>query len=321
MKNGALVVSLDFELLWGVFDKVDWKQKQEYFLNTRKLIPEILRLFEQHEVSCTWATVGMLFNDNWDEWNYNIPKVIPEYRNKKLSAYNYGKSIQSKETEKLCFAPDLIRKIKETQGQEIGTHTYSHYYCRESGQTVESFRADLLQSKKLAKKVEIKLNSLVFPRNQINPEYLKLCQEIGLSSVRSNPDNWYWKNTHKDSLLQKIFRTGDAYLGTNDKSYKTSKIETFNRGLEIQKASRLLRPHSSRVIQNKLKIRRIFSEMEWAAKQGEIYHLWWHPHNFGKNPLENIMELKIILEKFSVLNGKYGFNSKNMNSVKNYSII
>ena len=60
-----------------------------------------------------------------------------------LSPYRYGRSIQSKETEELCFAPDLIRRIKETPGQEIGTHTYSHYYCLEPGQGIESFNADL----------------------------------------------------------------------------------------------------------------------------------------------------------------------------------
>ena len=51
--NGALVISLDFELLWGVFDKVDWREKKEYFQNTRKLIPQILDLFEQYDIHCT----------------------------------------------------------------------------------------------------------------------------------------------------------------------------------------------------------------------------------------------------------------------------
>ena len=66
MENGALVISLDFELLWGVFDKVDWRDKKKYFQNTRRVIPEILRLFEQYEISSTWATVGMLFNKYWE---------------------------------------------------------------------------------------------------------------------------------------------------------------------------------------------------------------------------------------------------------------
>ncbi|SDS25550.1 polysaccharide deacetylase family protein [Christiangramia echinicola] len=310
MENGALVISLDFELLWGVFDKVNWKEKKQYFLNTRKIIPELLLLFEKYEIKCTWATVGMLFNEAWDEWNENIPDILPEYENSLLSAYKYGKSIQMKETEKLCFAPDIIKRIKKTPGQEIGTHTYSHYYCLEAGQTIESYRADLKKSRELAEKFDIKLKSLVFPRNQYNSEYLKVCKEIGLQGVRTNPDVWYWNNTLEDSLQQKIFRTGDAYIGFNNKSYQD--INELSLGVTGQKASRLLRPNSGKHFIDNIRIMRIQSEISTAAKNKEIYHLWWHPHNFGWNPEKNLQELELLLQHFDSCRKKFGFESRNM---------
>lgn len=308
--NGALVISLDFELLWGVFDKVDWRKKKEYFQNTRKLIPEILQLFEEYNISCTWATVGMLFNHDWDEWNDNIPQILPEYHHEKLSAYNYGKSIQRKETEELCFAPNLIKQIIATPGQEVGTHTYSHYYCLEPGQIPESFKADLEKSGEVAKKFGIDLKSLVFPRNQYNENYLEECRNIGLHNVRTNPDVWYWKNTQEDSLQQKIFRTGDAFVGFNNKSYKG--IPEICPGINGQKASRLLRPRSGKSLLDKARLQRITSEMTSAAQNNEIYHLWWHPHNFGKNPEENMKDLLSILKHFDICRKKYSFDSNNM---------
>lgn len=311
--NGALVISLDFELLWGVFDKVDWREKKEYFRNTRKVIPKILGLFEKYEISCTWATVGMLFNENWDEWNENIPNVLPKYENKRLSAYSYGRSIQRKETEEFCFAPDLIRRIKETPGQEIGTHTYSHYYCLEPGQSLESFRDDLLRSKEMAEKMGVNLSSLVFPRNQCNSGYLKVCNEIGLQTVRTNPEAWYWKNTQKDGLQQKIFRTADAYIGKNNKSY--ADLTEISPGLIGQKASRLLRPNSGKIFLDYRRIKRIQSEMSKAAKNGEIYHLWWHPHNFGGNPDKNLEDLESILRHYKFCQNKFGFRSLSMDKV------
>ncbi|MCX2837903.1 polysaccharide deacetylase family protein [Salinimicrobium sp. MT39] len=311
--NGALVISLDFELLWGVFDKVDWREKKEYFLKTRQVIPQILQLFQKNEISCTWATVGMLFNESWEEWNQNIPDVLPEYENKKLSAYSYGKSIQSKETEELCFAPDLIKRIKETPGQEIGTHTYSHYYCLEPGQGIDGFNADLTMACWIAQKFGIELKSLVFPRNQYNKEYLEICRQIGLGAVRTNPENWYWKDTQKDSLLQKVFRTGDAYFGLNDKSY--SDLPEIFPGIQGQKASRLLRPYSRKRFQNKKRLQRIISEMEAAAKHNQIYHLWWHPHNFGGDPKNNMKELIHILDNYKKLKVKYDFSSVTMETL------
>ena len=318
MENGALVISLDFELLWGVFDKVDWREKQEYFQNTRELIPQILELFERYEIHCTWATVGMLFNENWDDWNSNIPGVLPEYANPNLSAYKYGKSIQSKETEKLCFAPEIIRKIKGNPGQEVGTHTYSHYYCLEPGQTPGSFKADLEKSGELAEKFGVELKSLVFPRNQYNQDYLELCRELNLDNVRTNPETWYWANVQEDSVQQKIFRTGDAYIGFNDKSYKD--IPEIYPGITGQKASRLLRPFTSILLLNNFRLKRIQSEMKTAAQRNEIYHLWWHPHNFGNKPFENLRDLQIILDYYKKCQKKYGFDSFTMKEVDNLNL-
>jgi len=314
MKNcGTLVISLDFELLWGVFDKVEWKQKIQYFKNTRRIIPEILTLFEKYNIQCTWATVGMLFNENWDEWNENIPAIQPEYENNRLSAYKYGRSIQSIESEKLCFAPNLIRQIKQTPGQEIGTHTYSHYYCLEPGQTQESFSDDLNKSVNLAKKFGVNLKSLVFPRNQYNVGYLDVCKENGLKTVRTNPEAWYWRNTQKDSLQQKLFRTGDAYLGFNNKSY--TDVPEISPDINGQKASRLLRSYSGKSFLDKSRLKRIESEMSAAARKKEIYHLWWHPHNFGENPEKNLKDLELILSHFKSCREKFGMQSLNMNGV------
>lgn len=313
--NGYLVISLDFELLWGVFDKVDHKEKEAYFNNTRKVISEILGLFSEYKIHSTWATVGMLFNKNWEEWSENRPYVLPEYNNSALSAYDYGEAIKSPETEFICFSRDLILQIKNTPDQEIATHTYSHYYCLEEGQTLDSFKSDLEKAIELAEKMEIELKSLVFPRNQFNEDYLKVCYELGIENVRSNPSDWYWKDTQNDSIKNKIFRTGDAYIGTKNKSYKQTDLKVEIGKPLSQKASRLLRPYSNNKFLNDLKLKRIKAEMTFAAKNNEIYHLWWHPHNFGNNPEENIANLKEILKYYLSCNEKYGFQSVTMNEI------
>ncbi|WP_282018309.1 polysaccharide deacetylase family protein [Salegentibacter mishustinae] len=311
INNGTLVISLDFELLWGVFDKVNYKKKIEYFSNTRKVIPEILKIFETSDIHCTWATVGMLFNENWEEWKSNIPEVLPEYKRRELSAYDFGNKIISKETEKLCFAPDLIKQIAETPNQEVGTHTYSHYYCLEDGQTLKAFAADLKKSVELAKKIELQLKSLVFPRNQFNKAYLKICDQVGIESLRSNPDAWYWKDTKNDGLIQKIFRTGDAYAGGFGNVYKPEK--NYKKPY-AQKASRFLRPFRNDFT-DRIKINRIKSEMIYAARKNKIYHLWWHPHNFGNYPEKNMAELSEIVECFKFCREKYNFQSATMHRV------
>ena len=49
-----------------------------------------------------------------------------------------------------------------------------------------------------------------------------------------------------------------------------------------------------------------------AAANGEVYHLWWHPHNFGYFLEENMLFLEQILTHYSSLKEKYNFESKSM---------
>lgn len=318
MKSSALVISLDFELLWGVFDKVNFQNRKKYFENTKELIPQILKLFTEYQTHATWATVGMLDHSNWEEWTKSFPEALPGYDNDKLSAYLFGQQHQENIPKSICFAPELIDKIQNTPNQEFATHTYAHYYCLENGQNIEQFRADLRKCIELANHRGVKIKSLVFPRNQFNENYLGVCKEFGITSVRINPTNWYWSSVAENSLKNKIFRTGDAYIGFNDKSYSVEEIELFDASISLQKASRFLRPRAGKL--NKLRLQRIKNEMLYAAKKKEIYHLWWHPHNFGDHPNESLEDLKEILSCYKHCEKKYGMQSLTMNEIHQYRV-
>lgn len=315
-RNGNLVISLDFELLWGVFDLVDYNQKREYFLNTRRIIPYVLDLFSKYELKATWATVGMLFNENWEEWYSNIPQHIPNYTNSALNPYLYGKQIAGQITEELCFAPLLIKEILKTPGQELGTHTYSHYYCLEAGQQNIDFEQDLRKALTLSQsKFGIEINSLVFPRNQLREEYLEICASLGIKNVRANPTNWYWKDTTSMSLGVRLARTADAYLPLGDKTYEVLPLD-YSTSPFLQKSSRFLRPVETSQLLRHHKMTRIKAEMTKASKENRIYHLWWHPHNFGDKPEESLRDLESILVHYKNLKQKYDFESLTMEEVR-----
>ena len=312
-KNGSIVISLDFELLWGVFDVVSHDEKRKYFKNTRKVIPEILDLFSEYKVHATWAVVGMLFNRDWEEWRNNFPSSLPNYQKSELSAYLFGEQVSPDIPEESVFAPEIIKEINKVAGQEIATHTYSHYYCLEKGQDPSDFKADLQKSIELSRTAGIEIESLVFPRNQLKQEYLAICDQLGIKNVRSNPSSWYWKDTLSEGLYTKAARSGDAYLPFGKKSYKLEK--TLREFPIEQKASRFLRPVEGNKILRELKLKRIEQEIGMAAKEKELYHLWWHPHNFGDKPEESLKDLRRILRKFERYRLSHGFQSLNMREV------
>ena len=61
MQHGAFVISLDFELMWGVCDKRTIADYGPNILGVRRVVPALLDLFAERNIACTWATVGLLF--------------------------------------------------------------------------------------------------------------------------------------------------------------------------------------------------------------------------------------------------------------------
>jgi peptidoglycan/xylan/chitin deacetylase (PgdA/CDA1 family) len=318
--KGIFTISLDFELHWGGFEKWPLQDYKQYFVNTRNVIPEMLSLFTNFDVHVTWATVGMLFYDSKDQLMQNTPVEKPTYKAQTLSAYHYVDTIgigSDERSDPFHYAPSLIRKIVSTPHQELGTHTFAHFYCNEEGQTVDQFRADLRAAQQAAEKIfNRQLKSLVFPRNQFNDQYLKVCFEEGISAVRSNPLDWFWniKSTQRESAWKRLNRGLDAYFPIGKKNTFSMGAIPVRHGFPICiPASRLLRPYRPQeLFLNDYKIRRIKAEISRAAQNGEVYHLWWHPHNFGNYPQESLHGLELILKHYAYCRDKWKMSSLNM---------
>ncbi len=294
MALARIIISLDFELHWGRFDKYELATHLPYYQNTVDTVPRILALFADKGIHATWATVGMLMAENRDEWENYLPTYLPEFRDKKLAAVDWYRKSGIREGLGL-FAPELVRQILRTPFQELGSHTHSHYYTGIAGADTQSFKADLLAAKKIAsEKFGAELRSLVFPRNQYDPQTLITAFECGFEVARTNPTDWFWENTAHESLLKRIFRTGDTLFPIGRKtSFQLG--SGGNGGIVKLPASRILRPFKGSSIFNEKRIARIRSEINLACALGEVYHLWWHPHNFGHRPDENMKVLENLL--------------------------
>lgn len=316
MKTSFFVISLDFELHWGRFDKVSARGQERYYARTREAIPRLLDLFAEFDLSVTWATVGMLLAENREEWKTYLPSVQPQFTSDTYSAYRWYE--QQASLDSLLFAPELAKRIASYPKQEIGCHTHSHFYTCEAGASKESFRADLQAAKHIvADKLGVEMRSLVFPRNQYNAEVIRIAGEEGFHFVRTNLGDWYWRNPHESQLAKRLFRTGDAVVALGRKtSYPLDAIQGQSIPIQVP-ASRFFRPFQPKVPWiNHLKLRRIMGEMSLAAQMGEVYHLWWHPHNHGHYPEETLVELRQVFTHYHQLHERYGMASKAMGDVK-----
>jgi len=311
---GGFVISLDFELHWGIRDHSTVEQYRENLLGVRQAVPAILELFERYGLHATWATVGFLFFENRDDLKAALPKELPLYRETSLDPYAALSELGKNEDEDpFHFAPSLIRKILGYEGQEIGTHTLSHFYALAPGPTLESFRADLRCAKSIAGQYGIVLKSIVFPRNQISRQHIGICAEEGLIAYRgTEADSWIEK---RKGLLGRAMRLANSYLSLNNDGCVTPCLDEEYRIVRVSQ-SRFLRPWSA-VLRHfeEMRLRRICASMDAAARSNRTFHLWWHPHNFGVHLEENIAALTRIAEKYANMRREMGWPSLTMAEV------
>jgi peptidoglycan/xylan/chitin deacetylase (PgdA/CDA1 family) len=322
-KHGFFVVSIDLELFWGMFDKRSLAEYGPRILGERTAIPRMLTLFATYGIHATWAGVGMLMARTKDELLALLPPpdLRPRYENVDASAYHHIETTPigtSEETDPYHFGPSFVQMILATPHQEFGNHTFSHYYCIDGYKNdAHIFARDLEAFTAIAQTYGISATSIIFPRNQASHEALYTCAEKGIHAYRGNEEHVLYapRKESEQSFLIRGLRLMDHYINiSGHHTYPLPHRDVY--GLFNIPASRFFRPWMRPLrFFEWLRIRRIKKSMTHAAKNGEIFHLWWHPHNMGIDQEENFKNLEEILRHFRSLQKRYDMESAGMNEI------
>ena len=314
MTRPFFTISLDFELFWGVYDVASVESYGPNILGGRKAIPIILSLFKEYNIHATWGTVAMASFENKKELMNYLPEIRPVYEMSNIDPYGHLKNVGKNEREDpYHFGYSLLQQIIAVEGMEIGSHSFSHFYCLEENNK-QAFRADLEAAGESFRRLDIETKSLIFCRNQYDNSDLQTAKDLGFSSFRGNEDHYLYKpRQSKQPLSVRGGRLVDAYINItgNNCSLPREDIE----GLINIPSSRFLRPCSNNKYLEMLRLRRIKASMLDAAITGKGFHLWWHPHNFGSKLHKNMTFLTSVLNYYRVLNVEYGMDSLNMSEI------
>lgn len=314
MAQGSFIISLDFELHWGVRDVVSVSDTRDHFLRAREAIPEVLSIFEEHGAHATWATVGFLFARNKRHLLDHLPGSRPRYADRRLDPYSFLDEIgEDERSDPFHYASSLLQAISEVPGQEIASHTFSHYYCLEDGQTEHDFEADLRAAAAIGEPFGKVTEALVFPRGQHNPAYDSTLRRLGVRAYRTSPRFYPYRprRTEEENLAQRGLRLLDSYVPIGGSYGDTPSIDS--NGAVPLRAGLFLRPYSrARRHLEPIRMRRIKRAMQDAAERERDFHLWWHPHQFGSNTAKNLATLTAVLAEHRSLDERYGWPSRNM---------
>jgi hypothetical protein len=317
-RPGALVISLDFELHWGMRDHVD-RQSAAYgdLAPSRRVVSDLASLFSERGIRATWATVGFLFASSRAELDAYRPDRTPCYRRPGLDPYT--EPVGPDEVgDGEHLAGSLVRALAATPGQEVASHTFSHFYCLEEGQDELDLRADLAAAQAIAGLHGLQLTSLVLPRNQWEPRYARAVLDSGFNCIRGPQPSWGHRAKPQTghSLVDRTARLVDTYAGLAPPPTVDWDRVLGPDGLCDIPASAFLRPYSPRRRQlQPLQRRRLVAGLRDAARRGRIFHLWWHPHNFARHPEESFSMLAQLLDEFDSLADREGMVSLCMRDV------
>lgn len=282
----TVVISLDFELRWGVHDiyGLDADACRADFEKTRQTIPRLLQLFEDYRVRATWATVGALGCEGWDEYFRRAP-TPPKYTLPGFAVKHDYARIDPHGS--MHFAPELVRSILACPGQELGTHTFSHLYLRERGITAQDVAADLAAVSALYRDRYGTLPvSLVFPRNQ--PGFLEVVRSSSIRIWRGNPRRWYYEreDSENNGLVSRALKLADAL---NPACRLAAPLAQ-----DMTQASIFLRLSLPGLLWS-AHLRRIAAELK-ALAPDDIYHVWFHPESLGRDTAQRLARTEQVLD-------------------------
>lgn len=305
MGNGYFVVSLDFEGLWGSIGGLSEGTVRGFANRVSKddeVVSKLLALFTKYDIHCTWAVVGALACKDKDEVLALLKKDV-RYDVWNLSIKEYVRAIDRPE---VYFFPKLIAQVRDTAGQEIGSHTFIHFYANEKGATVDMLRQEMELSRKVMDGLWIKARTLIMPRNQVEGLDNEVLKDTGFTVVRGRAGG-----PLKPVMVKKVLNFADAYFPLIRRPFTLSDIGKD--GIQNVKASILFRPYFKKLaFLEPLKLLRIKLAMKRAAKRSECFHLWFHPHNVANDMDRNFETLEKIFKYYQKLNIKYCMQSVTM---------
>lgn len=300
--NGFFLISLDFESMWGSIGSKDYNGFVERTKYEREIIAGILERFKKHQIHSTWGIVGAMAchskeeaiklnpnNIHYPEWNVDTHQIIDNA----TSEY---------------FLSDLVLNVSTLPYTEIASHTFTHVYFKNPCVTEEDATKELELSKKVLSNYG-DVNTVIFPRNQIDDCKIRLLNECGYNIYRGTITRLFRNN--------KYFEFLNCYLPISKKtSYPISTIKAIE-GVYNIPASMFLRFYNKKLkVFEKLKLNRIKREMKRSAEKHLVFHLWFHPHNLGTNLEKNFAILDNLLNYFDFLKSKYDYKSVNINELK-----
>jgi peptidoglycan/xylan/chitin deacetylase (PgdA/CDA1 family) len=270
MARGALCISIDLELAWGCWDRPSAIMYRACAEKERAIVLALLDRFASREVPVTWAIVSRLLDASG------------------------GTPVSTEFGPRIWYAPDVVEAIlNASPAHDVGSHGFAHLYFRETER--ERLQEDLQSAQLIHKQHGLPFTSFVFPRNQV--AHLDLLAKAGVKVYRGVDAGWHSWTCDRfgklagrtANLLDKVLPIPPAVVTPSNGTHGLVVIPGSMLLLARNGLRRLVRPQ---IAEAKAKL-----GLRLAARQGRVFHLWFHPANFYWDTDTQLRVLERILDE------------------------
>jgi peptidoglycan/xylan/chitin deacetylase (PgdA/CDA1 family) len=163
-------LSLDFELIWGtadLFGEEGFRRAVE--VERREVVPQLLSLLREYEISATWCVLGHLLLDRCGARDGRIhPEIVrPAHAWVKSDWFAHDPG-GTEASAPLHLGRSLVQMIRECPvPQEIGCHSFSHVIFGDPGCSQATAESELAACVAAAKEMGIEMRAFAFPADVI----------------------------------------------------------------------------------------------------------------------------------------------------------
>jgi hypothetical protein len=283
MTQPTVVISLDLELSWGIFDLAFDDDVRKMARWTHDIgAPNLLNHLTGNSLSATWAVVGAMMHPS-------LPDVsgLPEVNYPQFSKpwFSYVPKEGDESTHPEWFGARLVEMIRSAKPeQEIGFHSFSHVPFGWPGMTRERAVAEYRLCVQTARELGIPTTSFVFPRNLV--AYLGELRDSGFTCFRDVDE--LPVRFANDKLTSLCMILAD-FVGLSPRMIEPS----IKEGIVSIPGSLLIRYAAGwrKYIPDSSRLRRLRKGLERVRRSGGVFHVWFHPENlYAEWPrLENVV--------------------------------
>ncbi len=256
-----------------------------FFQGTRSAIRGLLRLFEHHGISATWAIVGALLLQSKDGRTKHPWLASP--RSSGVPAGNF-------ESQPFWYAEDVVDALLRCSvPQEIGCHTLTHVFVDPRPEGRNAFREELRLFLELFQELGLERpQSFIFPKAKMG--HFDLLAEMGFRCYRGPESKWF------ESLPGEVVRAGirllDARMACRP---RVDRPRLTEEGVWMIPASQFYSPFMSvgNYVSPEARVQTAVKGLRLAARTGRLFHLWTHPFNLGVRSGELLNGLDKILSE------------------------